>query len=90
MQPSEERPTAVPVSHLPPKERAVAVPVSQLPGSLPTANIPDDIDPAKVARTALKSLNLGLKAGSLTNGAQWRDMFALTGTLRTFFWPKRH
>ena len=67
------------------KERAAAVPVSQLPGSLPTAKIPDDTNPANVVKIALKNLNLGLRAGSLTDQAQWRDMFALTGTLRTFF-----
>jgi thioredoxin reductase len=79
---------AAPVSCLPLKERAAAVPVSQLPGSLPTANIPDDTDPAKVVKAAVKNLNLGLRADSLTDQAQWRDLFALTGTLRTFFGPK--
>jgi hypothetical protein len=29
--------------------------------------------PAKVVRAALKSLTLGLRAGSLADGAQWRN-----------------
>ena len=73
----------------PGKVRAAAVPVSQLPGALPSVNIPEDTDHAEVVKTALKGLNLGLKAGSLAEGAQWRDVFALTGTMRTFFPVKR-
>ena len=33
----------------------------------------------------MKNLSLGLRAASLVEGAQWRDMLALTGTIRTFF-----
>ena len=69
----------------PVKERAAAFPVSQLPGSLPTANIPEDTDHARVVQAAVKNLSLGLRACSLTEGAQWRDLLALTGSIRTFF-----
>jgi hypothetical protein len=72
----------------PAKERAPAVPVSQLPADLPTVNVPEHTDHAKVVRTALKNLDLGLRAASLTDYAQWRDLLAFTGSLRTFFGPK--
>ena len=67
--------------------RTPAVPIADLPGSIPTASIPDNIDHAEVAKTCVQCLS-SLKPEDLTEDALWRDLLALTGTLRTFSSPK--
>lgn len=68
--------------------RTPAVPIADLQGSLPTASIPDNIDHAQVANTCVQYLS-SLKPEDLAEDALWRDLLALTGTLRTFSSPKR-
>jgi hypothetical protein len=68
--------------------RTPAVPITDLQGSLPTASIPDNIDHAQVAKTCVQCLS-SLKPEDLAEDALWRDLLALTGTLRTFSSPKR-
>ena len=68
--------------------RTPAVPIADLPGSIPTASIPDNIDHAEVAKTCVQCLS-SLKPEDLIEDALWRDLLALTGTLRTFSTPKR-
>ncbi|PVH73674.1 FAD/NAD(P)-binding domain-containing protein [Cadophora sp. DSE1049] len=55
-----------------------------LPCALPTVAIPEDIDLASIASQAQKSLS-NLKQDDFLPDAIWRDSFALTGTLRTFY-----
>jgi hypothetical protein len=58
--------------------------IFDLPGSLPKAEIPDNVDHSTAAASCLKTLS-SLSADAFTKDALWRDSFALTGTLRTFF-----
>jgi hypothetical protein len=53
---------------------------------LPTTPIPLDIDAASIASSFAPELS-HLDEGNLTEDAVWRDVFALTGTLRTFYTP---
>jgi hypothetical protein len=53
---------------------------------LPTTPIPLDIDAASIASSFAPELS-HLDAGHFTEDAVWRDVFALTGTLRTFYTP---
>lgn len=69
--------------------RTPAVPLATIPGSLPVSSVPDDVDPEKAAAQGLQSLQAGLQASNLTDEAIWRDQWALTGTSRTFFGPRR-
>lgn len=64
--------------------RTPAVSILSLPGSLPVAQVADDVDPAAVAAPFIERLE-SLDADDLTHDAFWRDSFALTGTLRTFY-----
>ena len=64
--------------------RTPAASITSLPGSLPVAHIPEDVDPAAIAAPFIKRLD-SLSSEDFTNDALWRDSFALTGTLRTFF-----
>jgi Pyridine nucleotide-disulphide oxidoreductase len=68
--------------------RTPAVPIADLQGSLPTASIPDNIDHAQIAKTCVQYLS-SLKLEDLAEDALWRDLLALTGTLRTFSSAKR-
>jgi hypothetical protein len=54
------------------------------PVALPTAPIPPETDAAAVATSFEKEL-ASLDANHFTKDAVWRDNFALTGTLRTFY-----
>lgn len=55
-----------------------------LPCSLPTRNVPTDIDIASICHVfSGKIAKLG--EGDFTRDAMWRDMFALSSTLRTFY-----
>ncbi|OAP55015.1 hypothetical protein AYL99_10715 [Fonsecaea erecta] len=56
----------------------------KLPGSLPSGNVPRDVNPLAVATACVKFLDR-LRAEHLTPDALWRDMLALTGSLRTIF-----
>ncbi|KKA21554.1 Flavin-containing monooxygenase [Rasamsonia emersonii CBS 393.64] len=55
-----------------------------LPCTLPTEKIPDDVDPAAIATTFAQRIN-DLSLEDFTSDALWRDTFALTGSLRTFY-----
>ena len=58
--------------------------LGNLPCSLPKTPIPPDTNPAKVAisfETQLKNLSVE----DFFEDALWRDTFALTGTIRTFY-----
>lgn len=58
--------------------------IDTLPGRLPTSHIPDDADPNAIASAYITNLE-NLDASHLTKDAIWRDLFALTGTTRTFY-----
>ncbi|KAK5047064.1 hypothetical protein LTR84_007006 [Exophiala bonariae] len=58
--------------------------VSDLPGSLPTTQIPADVDIEEVALSRLSRL-LSLSEEDLLDSVIWRDSLALTGTFRTFY-----
>ncbi|KUJ17712.1 putative flavin-containing monooxygenase [Mollisia scopiformis] len=57
-----------------------------IPASLPFTPISPDVDPEKVALGFLPSLTT-LSPSSITSSGTWRDLYALTGTLRTFYGP---
>ncbi|KIM92618.1 hypothetical protein OIDMADRAFT_185081 [Oidiodendron maius Zn] len=69
-------------------QRTPAVPVSSLTGSLPSATIAEDVNHNLVASSVLGNL-YSLDAIHLTDGAIWRDLYAMTGTLRTFVGSSR-
>ncbi|KAF4183360.1 hypothetical protein CNMCM8694_002524 [Aspergillus lentulus] len=54
--------------------------------ALPSAIIPDDVDLASIASSFANSV-ARLSAPDFAEVAIWRDCFALTGTLRTFYSP---
>lgn len=54
------------------------------PVSLPTELIPQDADAPSVAATFASGINQ-FEEGHFVRDALWRDTFALTGTLRTFY-----
>ncbi|KAL2012451.1 hypothetical protein VTN00DRAFT_5169 [Thermoascus crustaceus] len=58
--------------------------LATLPCSLPTSNIPDEIDAVAVATSFAEQLD-HLDRNSFVLDAIWRDTFALTGTMRTFY-----
>lgn len=58
--------------------------LATLPGSLPTQPIPADTNAPSVAKTFAPFLN-GLKPKHFVDDAIWRDHFALTGSLRSFY-----
>lgn len=64
------------------------VPIEKLPGSLPAANVGEEIDHVGIMSTAIRQLD-ELREDSLIGDALWRDMCALTGTFRTFHGPDR-
>ncbi|KAK4985614.1 hypothetical protein LTR66_008117 [Elasticomyces elasticus] len=68
-------------------QRTPAFPIAELPGSLPQVNIPE-VDHAALASAAVKRLG-SLDADHLADDAIWRDTLAFTGTLRTFYGPRR-
>ena len=67
--------------------RTPAVPIADLPGSLPAVSIPEHVDHAEVASTCVQYLG-SLKTEHLVQDALWRDLLALTGSMRTFSTPK--
>lgn len=58
--------------------------IVKFPCSLPTTPIPEDIDAAAVASGFQSELD-HLTADHFTKDAVWKDVYALTGTLRSFF-----
>jgi cation diffusion facilitator CzcD-associated flavoprotein CzcO len=64
-----------------------AVSLTAHPATLPEADVPDDVDLEAVTTSGLNALT-DLAADHLAENVIWRDMLALTGTLRTFFRPK--
>ncbi|KAJ0131514.1 Ankyrin-1 [Fusarium oxysporum f. sp. albedinis] len=58
-------------------------PVEELQGALPEAVIDDEIDHEAIASASILSLP-SLSTGMLSDNPIWRDLFVLTGTLRTF------
>ena len=60
--------------------------LKSLPGSLPTEPLGPDVDPVAVAKQFQDVLK-DLRAEYLDAGAMWRDTFALTGSMRTFYSP---
>lgn len=67
--------------------RTPAVPIADLPGSLPAVSIPEHVDHAEVASTCVQYLS-SLKAEHLVQDALWRDLLALSRSMRTFSTPK--
>jgi hypothetical protein len=58
--------------------------LGDLPGALPTGNVPDDVKPTTIAAECLEFFK-HLRSEHFTHDALWRDSFALTGTMRTFY-----
>lgn len=58
-----------------------------LPCALPTAHIPDDVDLQQLASLFVGKLKT-LNEDDFTDDAIWRDTYAMTGTLRTFYTKK--
>jgi hypothetical protein len=58
----------------------------EFPSSLPTIDIPIEIDALSIANLFTPKLQ-HLEEDHLVKDAVWRDIFALTGTLRTFYGP---
>ena len=67
--------------------RVEAVEIEHIPGALPLASISADVDSAAVVASFFERLN-SFKPGLFTDSALWRDVFSLTGTVRTFFGPQ--
>ncbi|KAG8664270.1 uncharacterized protein FPOAC1_013977 [Fusarium poae] len=64
--------------------RVPAVDIDDIPGQLPTAQIPDGTNLDTVVKHTIDRLNNGELPDLLAVESLWRDIFALTGTLRTF------
>ena len=86
-------PTKAPATHermvenvfaAPPFKRTKAVPIEDLPGRLPEAVIPKDVDPAEVVSAVLARLEESFSPDLFISDALWRDLYAMTGTFRTF------
>ncbi|KAH8816732.1 hypothetical protein F5884DRAFT_842242 [Xylogone sp. PMI_703] len=65
-------------------KRTEARDIADLPGTLPYAEIPDEVDIVSVAESNVRALST-LSREDLTNEALWRDQMALTGSFRTFY-----
>ncbi|PGH12145.1 hypothetical protein AJ79_04439 [Helicocarpus griseus UAMH5409] len=55
-----------------------------LPGSLPQSTVPDGLNPETAAIPCIARLNF-LTTADFTEGALWKDLYALTGLPRTLF-----
>ena len=58
---------------------------TSLPATLPPANIPEDTDLNSVALACIGSLGSTLSGDAFTENPIWRDAYAFTGTMRTFY-----
>ena len=65
-------------------KRTPSFPIEKLPGALPRAHIDDSVDHSTIVSSCLKQLGQS-KPDCFTEDAVWRDLCALTGTLRTFY-----
>ncbi|OAL25339.1 hypothetical protein AYO22_05216 [Fonsecaea multimorphosa] len=63
-------------------------PIEDLPGTLPLAQVDQNVDHEAAAVSLLKDLE-HLNADSLADNAMWRDACSMTGTLRTFNGPEQ-
>ena len=66
-------------------EKEPAGDYTALPATLPPSNIPGGTDILSVASECLKKLGSTLSDDTLTEDTIWRDTYAFTGTLRTFY-----
>jgi len=61
--------------------------VDSIPGSLPVSILPENVNPDEVAIEFVGRLN-SLSANDMIADVFWRDVVALTGSMRTFYsWP---
>ncbi|KAG8664269.1 hypothetical protein FPOAC2_14199 [Fusarium poae] len=58
--------------------------IEDLPGELPVSQIDASVDPEAVAELCVRSLN-SFDPSVVAKNAIWRDLFALSGTLRTMY-----
>ena len=66
-----------------PFRRTPPFPIEKLQGSLPLATVAKDVDHATIVSNCLQQLDQ-FDADIFTDDAIWRDLYSLTGTLRTF------
>lgn len=66
-----------------PLTQTPSFPIEKLRGSLPIATVAKDVDHSSIVASCLQHLDQ-FDASILTDDAIWRDLYALTGTLRTF------
>ncbi|KAI8686853.1 hypothetical protein LRP88_14958 [Fusarium phalaenopsidis] len=59
--------------------------LATLPVSLPSTSLPAGIDLEELGRQYSATLENSINRGSFVSDAVWRDNFALTGSLRTFY-----
>jgi hypothetical protein len=64
-------------------KRSPPFPIEKLQGSLPISTVERPVDHAAIAANCLQELEFGA-ADIFTDDAIWRDLYSLTGTLRTF------
>lgn len=69
------------------KESKPGAVLANLPGSLPRTTIARDVDHAAIAVSCIDNLK-SLTLDTLADDAVWRDLWALTGTARTFYRPE--
>jgi hypothetical protein len=67
-----------------PSFQTPAVPLSSIPAALPFGPIPEDADHEALAKQAIERLSQS-DVQLFSSDAQWRDVVALTGHVRTFF-----
>lgn len=65
-------------------QRVPAVKTASLPGQLPICTLADTFDHASLAASSIPHLN-NVHLPNLAADALWRDLYALTGTLRTIY-----
>ena len=70
-----------------PFTRTPAFPIEKLKASLPKADVDPAVDHATIVSSCLKDL-CDFESEIFTEEAVWRDLYALTGTLRTFHGSK--
>ena len=66
-----------------PFKRTPPFPIEKLQGSLPLATVANDVDHSTVVSNCLQQLDQ-FDGDVFTDDALWRDLYSLTGTLRTF------
>jgi len=65
-------------------KRTPATKIADLPGSLPIAQVPEEVNIVALGESKIRVLST-LSREDLTNEAVWRDQLALTGSFRTFY-----